>query len=82
MHFSPQELYRVSSNGEHFPIMPTNLYIYLCTHLIIYFREKGDSERERLTCSNYLCIHCLIPLCALMRIEHKTLVYWDNTLAS
>lgn len=24
-----QELYHVSSNGEHFPIMPTNLFIYV-----------------------------------------------------
>ena len=55
-----------------------------CIYVCMYLRERErERERERnidFCCSSYLCIHWLVPMCALTRDWTTTLVYQDQTL--
>ena len=53
----------------------TSLGSKICTFLKIDFREEGGVREKRtlICCSTYLCIHWLIPICALTRDQTHNL---------
>ena len=44
-------------------------------------RER-ERERERICCSTYFSIYWLLLVCALMKVEPTTLVYWEDDLTN